>query len=142
MTNNSIRFLLFKWIILILVMTCQMTNAQQRKKKAEVTPTGEIIEISTLKLRLTMNDYFNVFARTVTEAADSIIHSSNDFQIDNEALFWKMNAIPVAQGSIFSKDPFAAYIDIAVFSYQMKQYFETGAGKELFGVFLGMVNST
>lgn len=135
MANNPLKLFLFKGFILILVIACQVANAQKKKKESAVTPTGETIEISTVELRLIMDGYFNVFARTVMEAADSIMRSSNDFKIDNEALFWKMNAIPVAQGSIFSKDPYTAFVDMAVFSCQMKQYFEIGAGKELFGKF-------
>jgi hypothetical protein len=34
-----------------------------------------------------MDDYFRGFARTVTEAADSIIYFSDDYRIDNQALF-------------------------------------------------------
>ncbi len=80
-----------------------------------------------------MDDFFGAFVLTVTHAADSIINASSDYTIDNQALMWKINAIPVAQGSILSRDPFAAYVDIAVFSVQMKQYFESGKGKSLFG---------
>jgi len=129
----TLRLPLIRGFILLLVFVSQIATAQQKKKKSAVTPSGDAIEISILELRLTMDDYFRGFARTVTEAADSIIYFSDDYRIDNQALFWKMNAIPVAQGAIFSKDPFAAFIDISVFSYQMKLYFEKGAGKEIFG---------
>ena len=133
MANISLRLPLIKGFILILVFVSQIAIAQQKKKKSTVTPNRDVVEISTLELRLTMDDYFQGFARTVTEAADSIIYFSDDYRIDNQALFWKMNAIPVAQDAIFSKDPFAAFIDVSVFSYQMKLYFEKGAGKEIFG---------
>ncbi len=135
MTVITLRLSLIRGFILLLVLVSQIATAQQKKK---VTPSGDPIEISTLELRLTMDDYFRGFARTVTEAADSIIFLSDDYRIDNKALFWKMNAIPVAQGAIFSKDPFAAFIDVSVFSYQMKLYFEKGAGKELFGEHQGI----
>ncbi|WP_297797995.1 hypothetical protein [uncultured Eudoraea sp.] len=121
--------------MLILLLVCQVSIAQKKKKKSSVGPTGETIEISTLELRLTMDDFFNRFSRTITESADSIIRLSKDYNIDNQALFWKMNAIPVAQGAIYSKDPFAAFIDMAVFNYQMKIYYEKGNGKDLFGEF-------
>ena len=133
MANISLRLPLIKGFILILVFVSQIAIAQQKKKKSTVTPNRDVVEISTLELRLTMDDYFQGFARTVTEAADSIIYFSDDYRIDNQALFWKMNAIPVAQDAIFSKDPFAAFIDVSVFSYQMNLYFEKGAGKEIFG---------
>ena len=96
MANISLRLSLIKGFILILALVSQIAIAQQKKKKSTVTPSGNAIEISTLELRLTMYDYFRGFARKVTEAADSIMYFSDDFRIDNQALFWKMNAIPVA----------------------------------------------
>ena len=138
MITHLLRIALLKRIMLVLLLVCQVSIAQKKKKKSSVTPSGESIEISSLELRLTMDDFFYRFARTITESADSIIISSRDYKIDNEALFWKMNAIPVAQGSIYSHDPFAALIDMAVFTYQMKLYFEKGRGKDLFGEFQGV----
>jgi hypothetical protein len=124
--------------MLILLLVCQVSIAQKEKKKSSVGPTGETIEISALELRLTMDDFFNRFSRTITESADSIISLSKDYNINNQALFWKMNAIPVAQSAIYSKDPFTAFVDMTVFNYQMKLYFEKGAGKDLFGEFQGI----
>jgi len=123
--------------MLVLLLVCQVSIAQ-KKKKSSVGPTGQTIEISTLELRLTMDDFFDRFARTITESADSIIRLSKDYNIDKEALFWKMNAIPVAQSAIYSRDPFAALVDVAVFTYQMKLYYTKGTGKELFGEFQGI----
>lgn len=80
-----------------------------------------------------MNDFFYRFERSVTESADSIIQLSSNPSIKNHALTWKMNAIPVANTSIYNSDPFLGFIDMVVFTYQMKLYFEKGAGKDLFG---------
>lgn len=135
MITYSMRIALLKRIMLVLLLVCQVSIAQKKKKKSSVGPTGETIEISTLQLRLTMDDFFDRFARTITESADSIISLSRDYNIDKEALFWKMNAIPVAQSAIYSRDPFAAFVDMAVFNYQMKIYYEKGTGKDLFGEF-------
>lgn len=120
------------WTLTILLLLSQLTIAQQKKKKS-VGPAGGEIEISPLELRETMNDFFYKFERTLTESADSIMLISSDPSIDREALIWKMNAIPVANTAIYNSDPFLGFIDIAVFTYQMKMYFESGAGKDLFG---------
>lgn len=120
------------WTLTILLLLSQLTIAQQKKKKS-VGPAGGEIEISLLELRETMNDFFYKFERTLTESADSIMLLSSNPSIDREALIWKMNAIPVANTAIYNSDPFLGFIDIAVFTYQMKMYFESGAGKDLFG---------
>lgn len=131
-SNFPIRPILTFWLLLILFFFIQIASAQQ-KKKTSVGPTGDTIEISPLEFRATMNDFFYRFARTVTESADSIISHSSDKSVANEALVWKMNAIPVANTAIYNSDAFLGFIDMAVFTYQMKLYFETGAGKDLFG---------
>lgn len=135
MSDYPGRIRLIKRIVLVLLLVCQVSIAQKKKKTSAVGATGKTIEISTLELRLTMDDFFDRFARTITESADSIIRLSDDYNIDNAALFWKMNAIPVAQVAIYSEDPFAAYVDVTVFNYQMKLYYEKGTGKDLFGEF-------
>ena len=62
-----------------------------------------------------------------------MISSTVDVNVENQALLWKINAIPVAQGSILSREPFAAFVDMSVFCVQMMEYFENGKGKNLFG---------
>ena len=120
-------------ILILLLMCMHTTSAQKRKKQEKTTPAGQNIEISDLELRVTMDSFFDTFVLTVTESADSIIAASQDININNQALLWKINAIPVAQGSILSREPFAAFVDMSVFCVQMKEYFENGKGKNLFG---------
>lgn len=120
-------------ILIILLICMHVTSAQKRKKQEKTTPGGENIELSDLEVRITMDEFFDTFVLTVTESADSIIDASQDLNIDNEAILWKINAIPVAQRSILSREPFAAFVDISVFCVQMKEYFENGSGKDLFG---------
>ncbi|MBN7815165.1 hypothetical protein [Algoriphagus pacificus] len=120
------------WALFFLLIFATEAFAQ-KKKQISVGPGGGNIEISPLELRETMNDFFYKFARSITESADSIIQQSPDSSIDQEALTWKINAIPIASEAIYSSDAFLGYIDMAVFTYQMKLYFDTGAGKDLFG---------
>ncbi|MFD2892770.1 hypothetical protein ACFS5J_12180 [Flavobacterium chuncheonense] len=118
--------------IFFLFLISQVAIAQ-KKKKTSVGPGGGSIELSPLELRATTNDFFYKFERTITESADSIIKLSTNPLIDKEALIWKMNAIPIANVAIYNSDAFLGYIDVSVFTYQMKLYFENGAGKNLFG---------
>lgn len=119
-------------VILIFFFLSQVAVAQQKKKNS-VGPAGGEIEISPIELRETMNDFFYKFSRTISESADSIMRISSNSGVKNEALKWKMNAIPIANSAIYTSDPFLGYVDMAVFTYQLKQYFEEGAGKNLFG---------
>ncbi|MCH4824156.1 hypothetical protein ML462_13335 [Gramella lutea] len=133
-TINSIFFRrksLIYGIFISLVFISQLSCAQRKKKS--VGPGGGIVEISQQELRTTMNDFFYRFERSITESADSIMQLSSDPVIDREALIWKLNSIPIANTAIYNSDPFLGYIDMAVFTYQLKLYFENGAGKNLFG---------
>jgi hypothetical protein len=91
------------------------------------------VEISAYELQLRMHDFANSMAGDIELAADQIISSSDDPEIDRNALLWKMNAIPVGFTAAFAPDPLLALVDSWVFCKQMLIYFEEGAGKNLFG---------
>ncbi len=75
-------------------------------------------------------DYFSL---EIERAADDIIANTDDYAIKQNALVWKMYAIPAGYNAIFLKDPLAANLDLWVFCVQMTDYFESGLGKDLFG---------
>ena len=118
-------------IFLLLILVSQLSCAQ--KKNKSIGPAGGAVELSQQELRTTMNDFYYRFERSLSESADSIIKVSPDPVVDRNALIWKMNAIPIANNSILNSEAFLGYIDIAVFTYQMKMYLEKGVGKDLFG---------
>lgn len=132
-SNSILEFSLKIGAMLLLLVLSQACLAQKSKKNISVGPGGGEIEIAPLEFRETMNDFFFKFERTITESADSIIRVSTNPAIDKEAMIWKMNSIPVANTSIYNSDPFLGYIDVAVFTYQLKMYFGNGAGRDLFG---------
>lgn len=121
------------FLIFLLLLSFNPDSRAQKKKKTSVGPGGGTLEISPLEFQATMNDFFYKFARTLMESADKIRDASSDPKIDQEALIWKINAIPVANASIYNGDPFLGFVDMAVFIHQMKLYFESGAGKSSFG---------
>ena len=49
------------------------------------------------------------------------------------AIMWKIRAVAACQNAIFEAPPIPAFIDLATLGVQMNEFFETGAGKELFG---------
>ncbi|GAA4318395.1 hypothetical protein GCM10023115_44270 [Pontixanthobacter gangjinensis] len=118
-------------MFLILVCVSQISCAQRKNKS--VGPGGGTVEISQPELRVTMNDFFYRFERSIAESADSIMKASTDPAVEREALIWKLNSIPVANTAIYNSDPFLGYIDVAVFTYQLKLFYENGAGKDSFG---------
>lgn len=45
---------------------------------------------------------------------------------------WKLNAIPAAQTAAFQFDPLVGLFDLWAFSAQMREFFESGRGRDLF----------
>ena len=126
--------LIFRIAAVIILLGTTQLNAQQKSKQTQLMKTQlQPIEISSFELRLIMNEFFIHFSGVVEEGADSIRALAKDPRVKENALLWKMYAIPSAQRSIMVSDPFAAFTDAAVLSLQMLQFFETGEGQDLFG---------
>ncbi len=123
--------------IAVLVIMIGISSHSYSQKKGKQTPLMKTleqpIEISAFELRLNMNEFFILFSGVVEESADSIATSAQDPLIKQNALLWKMYAIPTAQRSVMVSDPFAAFTDAAALSIQMLRFFEEGKGQDLFG---------
>ncbi|MGS0676377.1 chemotaxis protein [Shewanella sp. 0m-4] len=85
-----------------------------------------------LNMRVFSRDFSTVFYSQVESAADLIERNTDSIAIKSNTLMWKINAEQNLQHTIFQASPTAAMIDTWVFTEQMAQFFETGAGKNLF----------
>ncbi len=85
------------------------------------------------QLQVTLHDYVRRFATVIEAAADEIEAQSGDPELQRRALLWKMNAIPACQSAAFDADPVIGLVDTWALVLQMKQYFEQGAGHDVFG---------
>lgn len=92
-------------------------------------------KISSYELRDRLNVFATRFSNMVERSANQISAQTNDPQIKENALLWKMNSIPAANQAIFLSDPLAALIDISALCIQMRYYLSEGNGQELFGEF-------
>lgn len=102
----------------------QQTGLAAQVKEVKVTAT---------ELRVRTHAHADRAMGAIQEAANLIIEQSDDPDIRRNALLWKMNGIPAFQKAAFHYDPLAAMIDVRVLTGQMIDFFETGAGKEVFG---------
>ncbi len=91
------------------------------------------IEMPTNELRLRVYGYAEEFGGDVEEAADRILRATDDPEIDRQALRWKINILSAAQVAAFALDPLIGLYDMWILTVQMRQFFETGAGREVFG---------
>ena len=70
---------------------------------------------------------------TVELTADSIAQMTDEERVRYNTLVWKANAIPAIQLSMYHSDPMISYLDGWSLVIQMRQYFEAGGGRDLFG---------
>jgi len=101
-----------------------------------------------LNMRVFSRDYSSTFFSTVEQAADKIAVSepdrktsgaggdqvnTQDILLRSNILMWKINAEQTLQRTIFQVAPIAAMVDTWAYTAQMREFFESGAGKSLFG---------
>jgi hypothetical protein len=94
---------------------------------------SENVNISAYELRDRLNVFATRFSNSIERAADKIMSQTADPKIKENALRWKMNAIPAANQALFLSDPLAALIDISALVVQMEYFFDHGKGSLLFG---------
>jgi hypothetical protein len=102
-------------------------------RQTDMMKQSENIDISSLELSNRLYIFNFRFAAIVENAADEIMQKTDDQTIRQNALSWKMNAIPASQEALFRMDPMAALIEISTFSIQMELFFTGESGHELFG---------
>ncbi|ABZ77374.1 conserved hypothetical methyl-accepting chemotaxis protein [Shewanella halifaxensis HAW-EB4] len=86
-----------------------------------------------LNMRVFSRDFSTVFYSQVESAANLIERNTDSIPIKSNSLMWKINAEQNLQHTIFQASPTAAMVDTWVFTEQMAQFFESGAGKNVFG---------
>ena len=90
-----------------------------------------------LNMRLFSRNFSHNFYSQVEQSADQIAtlndNKNQDIQIQSNTLLWKIHAEQALQKTIFQASPVAAMIDTWVLTSQLSNFFESGAGKTLFG---------
>lgn len=100
------------------------------KLDSQTTPLTQ----QELNMRLMTREYTHQFFSQVEQAADSISeqYDAQDKVHQSYVLLWKINAEEGLQRSSYQVSPMAGLIDSWVFTEQMNQFFNQGAGQELF----------
>jgi hypothetical protein len=88
---------------------------------------------SSREFRFSLYSFSDRFASVVEIAADEIAVRSSDARVQRNALMWKMNAIGVMDYAAVQPDPVGSGIDALILCVQMREFFETGAGRGVFG---------
>jgi len=91
------------------------------------------VDVSAQRARMESHALARNFMATVELTADSIAQMTDEERVRYNTLVWKANAIPAIQLSMYHSDPMISYLDGWSLVIQMRQYFEAGGGRDLFG---------
>ena len=90
-----------------------------------------------LNMRVFSRDFSSSFYSKVEQTADKIALLHKDeadaIYIHSNSLMWKIYSEQALQRTIFQASPVAAMVDTWALTAQMTEFYETGAGKALFG---------
>ena len=102
-------------------------------RQTDLMSQANIRDITSTQLRVKVHGYASHFAGIVEMTAIEIEQASSEGQVKINALLWKMHAIPACQKAALQSDPLAALVDVWTLAHQMTRFFESGAGRDLFG---------
>jgi hypothetical protein len=95
--------------------------------------TTRPVDVSAGVVRIRVVELGRLFSAEIERAADSIRGISDEPSIRRHALQWKMYAIPAAHEAVLLPDPALSILDVWAFALQMEEYFDRGAGQNVFG---------
>ncbi|HSG82811.1 MAG TPA: hypothetical protein VLC48_11195 [Gemmatimonadota bacterium] len=108
---------------------CSTKAPQQTAVMQSVGDLG----VTGRRIRVGATNLLNTYMSNVEVSADGIIAATTDPGVRYNALVWKANAIPAFQRAMFHPDPLVSFVDGWTLSVQMREYFEAGGGRDLFG---------
>lgn len=98
----------FLWaVIFLLFFFLFEVGCQTAPKQTRLMSTVEEVDATMVEMKIRTHRFEARFSGIVEMAADEILERSSDPEIRENALMWKMYAIPAAQYAIFQQDPLA-----------------------------------
>jgi hypothetical protein len=127
--GNTSRYLYFVLFGLTLLMLGCASGPTRKSSSVKSAPK---VESSATELSSRNQSLLAVYSAEIESAADQIILESPSAAARRQALLWKIDAIPVLQKCLLNTDPVVAALDSWAFIFQMKEYMERPAVKQVF----------
>jgi hypothetical protein len=91
------------------------------------------VDLPARRIRIAADHTGGMMMTRIEIAADSVMEATDDPDVRRVALAWKANAIPAIQTTTHHPDPLVAFVDGWTLAVLIRDYFETGRGRDLFG---------
>ena len=118
------------WLGLVIASGCSMFPERVGLLEKH-TPESRI---TSAQLRVWTNDFILDYADRIEEAADRIKTEETSPEIKRNSLLWKINATQAGFRAASRRDALGAFVDVWVLCRQMTIFFESGPGKDAFGL--------
>lgn len=120
---------------LVLILTsCQISFAPRPLDSISQLHDPADISATTEQARLRLRSLVDPMCGEIEATADRIIGQSDSSAMRRTALEWKSQAVPAMREALFQPRPVVALFDSWGLSFQMIDYFSSGAGSRSFGI--------
>jgi hypothetical protein len=117
-------------VVFALAAGCSLDTPQKTGLLRSAAPEARI---SSSELGTWIGDAALNSADRIQQAADRIRAETRDPVIRRNALLWKINAIQAGFRAAARRDALSAFADLSALARQMAEFFDTGAGRDVFG---------
>jgi uncharacterized protein YicC (UPF0701 family) len=107
--------------------------AVKRPKQTAAMRAANTVTASTAEMRHWTNDLAIVVVTTVERAANLVRDETDDREVEELALIWKIRSVSTVQQAAFRSDPLIAFVDLWTLIEQQRQYVVRGEGRGRFG---------
>jgi hypothetical protein len=122
-----------KYSVMLLFILINLVGCGSVSRESVLMQNIEDAKMNSMELGIRINEAGSRYSLEIENSADKIIAATKDAGIKKNALLWKLYGIPALLKSVSIQDPLASGTDIYVLIAQMRQFFENGNGKDLFG---------
>ena len=103
------------------------------RRQTDIMEKAGVVSMSAADLRARVNDLADRVASRLERMADRVTTQTRDATVRHRALAFKVDAIPAVYTAAYHVDPHVSAADTWALAFQIKEWVETGAGREAFG---------
>jgi hypothetical protein len=103
------------------------------RRQTDIMKKTGAVSMSAADLRARVNDLADRLASGLERTADRIGTETRELLVRRRALAFKVDVIPAVYTAAYRADPLVAAMDTWGLTFQIREYLETGAGRDAFG---------
>jgi len=111
-------------------------------QKTALMEAMEVQDITKRELQTLMYRYAEHYAGQIELASEEIYEQATDAEIRKNAILWNSHCAAEMMKNCFNNEPMVAMLSAWVFAAQVRDYYENGYGRDIFGPFQSIAIET